>query len=131
MSLALLDAIFANVYIIAVAFGLLMIGAAAINNKKQTYYSREDTPDMRKHRLNTVYHFNEKKRLNYEDINRTYYKMHVMVAVTATLIMLMCAGFGITDNLALGIGFVAYFVLTIVGTKYTLEQIAEKYKNTK
>ena len=131
------DTLLDNVYVLTAIVTILLIGNASLNNKKTLYYNQLNVTDkngidkMKSHSLNTKYHFDEKRKLDIEEINKTYMKFHISAAFVFLAVSLIATMFTDVAETALIAGFVAFFAYTLLGNMKTTDMIGKKYEDVK
>lgn len=133
ISLNIMDIFTSNTYMLDLMFVLLLVGSAFVNGKKNLYYNKGNKdPKMQKHGLNTIYHLNEKKRLDYDEINQTIAKYNIFAALIAGASIAIAALCGLNDTWSFAIG-----LAVLIGATYLLvvnvcyKGIAKKYEKSK
>ena len=132
-----IDKAFDNIFILALFVTALLIGNAVLNAKRHNYYTHEKpkgknkTDNMKGHRLNTIYGFDQKKRLDIDAINKVYMYVHIIAAVLFFVISVIGSFIASKNDYAILAGFIAFLVSTLIGNKVANDYLGKKYANVK
>ena len=127
--MGILDNLTKNIYMMDFLFTIVLVISAYASYKRHTFYNRD--PKMEKHNLNILYHLNEKKKLDLDWINFTFFKTNTLAALVAGAVIALCAVLKLNDNICIAIGLVALFVASYFTQQLAYKTIAKKYEHSK